>query len=78
MIKVYRLLIFHQEFVDDYNDFTSKIADLDRRLASVLCQAFDDSCGTLGILKVTDCRNENCVPLIQFDICILLFHYITQ
>lgn len=45
----------NKEFVEDYSDFTSKIADLDRRLASVICQAFDDSCGTLGILKLLDC-----------------------
>lgn len=47
-------VVYFQEFVEDYSDFTSKIADLDRRLASVICQAFDDSCGTLGILKVGD------------------------
>ncbi|XP_021069297.1 dynein heavy chain 17, axonemal isoform X2 [Mus pahari] len=29
-------------FDDDYNDFETKIQDLDRRLATIFCQAFDD------------------------------------
>ncbi|GAB1297122.1 Dynein axonemal heavy chain 17 [Apodemus speciosus] len=29
-------------FEDDYNDFETKIQDLDRRLATIFCQAFDD------------------------------------
>ena len=42
-----------QEFVDDYNRFTERIADLDRRLASIVCQGFDDCSGTEAALKVT-------------------------
>lgn len=31
-----------QSFDDDYSDFETKIQDLDRRLATIFCQAFDD------------------------------------
>uniref|UniRef100_A0A9L0S2Z6 Dynein axonemal heavy chain 17 n=1 Tax=Equus caballus TaxID=9796 RepID=A0A9L0S2Z6_HORSE len=33
-------------FDDDYADFETKIQDLDRRLATIFCQAFDD-CGSI-------------------------------
>lgn len=42
-----------QEFVDDYNQFRERIADLDRRLASIVCQGFDDCASTEAALKVT-------------------------
>lgn len=35
-------LLSRQSFDDDYNDFETKIQDLDRRLATIFCQAFDD------------------------------------
>lgn len=41
-----------QEFVDDYNQFRERIADLDRRLASIVCQGFDDCPSTESALKV--------------------------
>jgi dynein heavy chain len=36
----------------DYADFQRKIRDLDWRLASVLCQAFDDCCNLESVFKV--------------------------
>ncbi|KAJ9585775.1 hypothetical protein L9F63_002412, partial [Diploptera punctata] len=38
----------------DYMDFQSKIRDLDRRLASVLCQAFDDCCNLESVFKLIE------------------------
>lgn len=35
-------LLSCQSFDDDYSDFETKIQDLDRRLATIFCQAFDD------------------------------------
>lgn len=42
----------NREFVDDYNEFRERIADLDRRLASIVCQGFDDCPSTEAALKV--------------------------
>lgn len=47
------VLIHFQSFDDDYADFETKIQDLDRRLATIFCQAFDDcnsieSCAKVG------------------------------
>lgn len=39
-------------FEIDYEDFQRKIRDLDRRLAFVLCQAFDDCCNLESVFKV--------------------------
>lgn len=36
------MLTHFQSFDDDYADFETKIQDLDRRLATIFCQAFDD------------------------------------
>lgn len=36
------VLTHFQSFDDDYADFETKIQDLDRRLATIFCQAFDD------------------------------------
>lgn len=36
------VLIHFQSFDEDYADFETKIQDLDRRLATIFCQAFDD------------------------------------
>ncbi|XP_031560727.1 dynein beta chain, ciliary-like, partial [Actinia tenebrosa] len=41
----------NKEFVDDYNQFRERITDLDRRLASIVCQAFDDCPSTESALK---------------------------
>ena len=47
-----RSSLHSQEFVDDYNQFRERIADLDRRLASIVCQGFDDCPSTEAALKV--------------------------
>jgi dynein heavy chain len=39
-------------FEMDYVEFQRKIRDLDRRLASILCQAFDDCCNLESVFKV--------------------------
>lgn len=39
-------------FEIDYEDFQRKIRDLDRRLAFVLSQAFDDCCNLESVFKV--------------------------
>lgn len=41
-----------QEFLNDYNNFTIKIGDFDRRLATIICQAFDDCSGVESLFKV--------------------------
>ena len=43
-----------QEFPKDYNNFKKSIADLDRRLASIVCQAFDDCSGLEAVFKLVD------------------------
>ncbi|XP_058960986.2 dynein beta chain, ciliary-like [Pocillopora verrucosa] len=45
----------NREFVEDYNQFRERIADLDRRLASIVCQGFDDCASTEAALKLLDC-----------------------
>nr|CAD7570912.1 unnamed protein product [Timema californicum] len=51
--KTYDVLNPEDEaFVQDYVEFQSRIRDLDRRLASVLCQAFDDCCNLESVFKV--------------------------
>lgn len=39
-------------FLIDYEAFQSNIQDLDRRLASILCQAFDDCSNLESVFKV--------------------------
>lgn len=39
-------------FLLDYEAFQSNIQDLDRRLASILCQAFDDCSNLESVFKV--------------------------
>lgn len=39
-------------FVEDYNIFQANICDLDKRLAAILCLAFDDCCNLEGVFKV--------------------------
>lgn len=41
-----------QEFLKDYEHFKEAIADLDRRLASIVCQGFDDCSGLEAAFKV--------------------------
>nr|CAD7405000.1 unnamed protein product [Timema poppensis] len=58
--KTYDVLNPEDEaFVQDYVEFQSRIRDLDRRLASVLCQAFDDCCNLESVFKVRclECRS---------------------
>lgn len=40
-------------FIEDYEDFQANIEDLDRRLASILCQAFDDCSNLESVFKVS-------------------------
>nr|CAD7428767.1 unnamed protein product [Timema monikensis] len=50
--KTYDVLNPEDEaFVQDYVEFQARIRDLDRRLASVLCQAFDDCCNLESVFK---------------------------
>ncbi len=46
------MVLISQAFVEDYVEFKLKIADLDRRLASIICQAFDDCSGVESAFKV--------------------------
>ncbi|XP_024080369.1 dynein beta chain, ciliary-like, partial [Cimex lectularius] len=41
-------------FMDDYAMFQSNISDLDKRLASILCLAFDDCCNLEGVFKLLE------------------------
>jgi len=41
-------------FVEDYKEFKKKIDDLDRRLAAIICQAFDDCSGVESAFKMVD------------------------
>lgn len=41
-----------QEFIVDYNNFNNFVEDLDCRLSSIICQAFDDCNGLTGIFKL--------------------------
>lgn len=43
---------FGQEFPYDYEEFKEFILDLDRRLASIACQAFEDCSGLESVFKV--------------------------
>ncbi|CAH1258196.1 DNAH17 [Branchiostoma lanceolatum] len=43
-----------KEFERDYTDFCNHIADLDHRLGSILCRAFDDCSGTEACFKLLD------------------------
>lgn len=42
------------EFITDYTNFNNKVADLDRRLATIICQAFDDCSGLEAVYKVKE------------------------
>ena len=48
-------------FLQDYDEFKAVIADLDKRLATIVCQGFDDCSGTEAIFRV-------CFPR-KFPIC---------
>ena len=39
-------------FMEDYENFNAAIADLDRRLATIVCQGFDDCSGPEAVFKV--------------------------
>ena len=38
--------------MEDYDHFLEKIDDFDRRLATIICQAYDDCSGLESIFKV--------------------------
>lgn len=40
------------DFMEDYETFTKHIADLDKRLASIICQGFEDSSGLESSFRV--------------------------
>lgn len=40
------------EFMNDYEKFESSIADLDRRLAAIICQGFEDCSGLESAFRV--------------------------
>uniref|UniRef100_A0A8B9HPK8 Dynein, axonemal, heavy chain 9 n=1 Tax=Astyanax mexicanus TaxID=7994 RepID=A0A8B9HPK8_ASTMX len=42
------------DFEADFNDFKHKLEDTDRRLGTIFCQAFDDSCNLEHAFKVLD------------------------
>uniref|UniRef100_A0A1I8JH23 DHC_N2 domain-containing protein n=1 Tax=Macrostomum lignano TaxID=282301 RepID=A0A1I8JH23_9PLAT len=44
----------NKEFMDDYNYFHQQIEDIDRRLASIVCQAFDDCSGPESAFRLID------------------------
>lgn len=46
-----------ESFLRDYKQFQSNICDLDRRLASILCQAFDDCFNLESVFKVSPTAN---------------------
>lgn len=50
----------------DYADFHRKIRDLDRRLASILCQAFDDCCNLESVFKVRTVCVHSCLIFFFF------------
>ena len=50
----------------DYADFHRKIRDLDRRLASILCQAFDDCCNLESVFKVRTVCVHSCLTFFCF------------
>ena len=47
-------LFAFQEFPKDYESFKKAIADLDRRMASIVCQAFDDCSGLESAFRLID------------------------
>jgi len=42
-----------KDFLEDYERFTDHISDLDRRLASIICQGFEDSSGLESSFRVS-------------------------
>jgi len=45
-------ILLLQEFLEDATNFRAAIADLDRRLASIVCQGFDDCSGLDSVFKL--------------------------
>lgn len=43
---------FPQEFLRVYENFVEKISDIDRRMATIICQGFDDCSGLEATFKV--------------------------
>ena len=42
-----------QEFIEIYKKFFTKLEDIDRNMATILCQAFDDCSGLESMFKVS-------------------------
>lgn len=42
-----------KEFIEDYEQFTDHIHDLDKRLASIICQGYDDCSGLESAFRVS-------------------------
>lgn len=58
----------NQEFIDDYNKFQERISDLERRLATVICQGFNDCSGLQSCFKLLDMMGSLLErPLIKKD-----------
>ncbi|GFN78401.1 dynein heavy chain 9, axonemal, partial [Plakobranchus ocellatus] len=56
------------EFVVDYHNFLEKIADFDRRLATIICMGFDDCSGLESMYKMIDIMGSLLErPLIKKD-----------
>ena len=53
------LYICFQSFVKDFEKFHCTIEDMGRRLAKIVCQAFDDCNGLESIFKVSAFANSN-------------------
>jgi len=53
-----------KSFVKDYALFMEKVEDMDRKLAAIFCQAFDDCYNLDSIYKVGFCPHINVSPLV--------------
>ena len=52
MIEIFFQNLILKDFPNDYNKFNQFVLDLDRRLASIIVQAFDDCNGLQSAFKV--------------------------
>ncbi|XP_067860408.1 dynein axonemal heavy chain 9-like [Heptranchias perlo] len=60
----------NQEFEEDFSNCKQKVEDIDRRLATVFCQAFDDAPGLEHAFKLLDMFGSLLErPLIAADAC---------
>ena len=58
-----------QEFLNDYKNFFDQISDFDRRLATCICQGFDDASGLESAFKVifNSTILFTTIPVLEFD-----------